>query len=45
MECQKCSDSETLSEIGEVLHCAKDRMIRSKTDWQSTIQFAQINVY
>ena len=45
MKCQEGNESEALHEFGEVLHYAKDRMTRSKTDWQSTIQFAQINVY
>ena len=30
MKCQKCSESEALHEIGEVLRYAKDRMARSK---------------
>ena len=45
MKCQKCSEGEALREIREVLCYVKDRTARSKTDWQSTIQFAQINVY
>ena len=32
MKCQKCSESETLHETGEVLRYAKNRMARSKTD-------------
>ena len=32
MKCQKCSESEALHEIGEVLRYAKDRMARSKRD-------------
>ena len=32
MKCQKCSESEALNEIGEVLCYAKDRMAHSKTD-------------
>ena len=42
---QKCSENEALHEIGEVLRHAKDRIARLKTEWQSTIQFAKINVY
>ena len=45
MKSQKYSKSEALYEIGEVPRHAKDRTTHSKTDWQSTIQFAQINVY
>ena len=44
MKCQKCSESEAVHEIGELLRYAKDRTGRSKTDWQSAIQFAQINI-
>ena len=45
MKSQKYSKSEALYEIGEVPRHAKDRTTHSKTDCQSTIQFAQINVY
>ena len=45
MKFQRFSESEALQEIGEVLHYEKDRMARSKTDWPSNIQFAQINVH
>ena len=45
VKCQKCSESEALSETGEVLRYAKDRTARSKINCQSTIQFAQIDVY
>ena len=44
MKCQKYSESEAVHEIGELLRYAKDRTGRSKTDWQSAIQFAQINI-
>ena len=45
MKCQKCSKGEVLREVGEVLCYVKDRTARLKTDWQSIIKFAQINVY
>ena len=45
MKSQKCSKIEALLEIGAVHRHAKDRTTHSKTDWQSTIQFAQMNVY
>ena len=32
MKWQRYSESEAMHEIGEVLHCAKDRMAPSKTD-------------
>ena len=40
-----CSEIEALLEIGETSRHAKDRTTHSKTDWQSTIQFAQMNIY
>ena len=45
MKYHRCSESEELREIGEVLRYAKDRMARLKIDWPSNIKFAQINVY
>ena len=45
MKYHRCSESEELHEIGEVLRYAKDRMARLKTDWPSNVKFAQINVY
>ena len=45
MKSQKYGKSEALIDIGLVSRHSKDRTTRSKTDWQNTIQFAQINVY
>ena len=44
-KCQKCSESEALHEIWEVLRYKKDRTAHSKTDWQRAIQFSQVNLY
>ena len=45
MKCQKCSESEALHEIWEVLRYKKDRTAHSKTEWQRAIQFSQVNLY
>ena len=45
MKYHKYTESEELHEIGEVLRYAKDRIVGSKTDWQSNLQFPQINAY
>ena len=45
MKSQKYGKSEALIDVGLVSRHSKDRTTRSKTDWQNTIQFAQINVY
>ena len=45
MKCQRCSESEALHEIEDVLRYAKDRMARWKMNYPSNTQFTQINVY
>ena len=45
MKSQIYSKTEALLQIREVPYDSKDQTTRSKMDRQSTIQFAQINVY
>ena len=53
MKCQRCNESEVLHESGVgfggggswLRNYVEDRMVRSRTDRPSNIQFVQINVY